>query len=307
MTLLAEIQSAIEATARTRGPAVVGIDRRSGRGSGIVVGDGEVLTLASNLRDPAGDVGIVFPGGDGGGGDEGGGGASGTVGGIDGTLDLALVRVATRDVEPLLWSPVAARIGKPVIALANPGGQGLRATLGFVAAAERSYRGPRGRVVEGALEHTAPLARGSGGGPLFDLEGRVLGLNAVRSHGGLILTLPAAAVAEHTALLRRSEHGATPQLGVAIVAPAVARRLRRAVGLPDRDGLLVHGVADGSPAERAEIREGDLIVAAANARVDSVDALYAALDRAAPDGTIDLRIVRGVDEHDVAVGLGGSR
>jgi serine protease Do len=293
----------IAEAARTHGPAVVGIDRRSGRGSGVVVAAGEVLTLASNLREPGAEVGIVFAAARA----EGTVRAAGTVAGIDAALDLAVIHVPTGDVEALVWAPEPAGLGAAVIALANPGGQGLRATLGFVAATDRSYRGPRGRVVAGALEHTATLPRGSGGGPLLDVEGRVLGLNAVRVHGGLILTLPGTAVAERVARLGRVETGEPLQLGVAIVSPRVARRLRRAVGLPERDGLLVQEVAAGSPADRALIREGDLIVAAADAPVDGVDALYAALDEVPAGGTIDLRIVRGVEEHEVAVSLGAPR
>jgi serine protease Do len=314
MTLLKEMESLIARAARRHGPAVVGIDRRAGRGTGIVVADGQVLTLASNLREPTGGVGIAFGGAVGGpGGARGTGGApgaaraTGTVAGIDTALDLALIHVATGDIEPVGWASDGAGLGAAVIALANPGGQGLRATLGFVAAIDRSYRGPRGRLVAGALEHTAALPRGSGGGPLLDLEGRVLGLNAVRVHGGLILTLPGPAVAERAALLGRAETGEPPQLGVAIVSPGVARRLRQAVGLPERDGLLVQEVAPGSPADRALIREGDLIVAAAETPVDGVDDLYAALDRVPAGGTIDLRVVRGVEEHDVAVSLGADR
>jgi serine protease Do len=132
-------------------------------------------------------------------------------------------------------------------------------------------------------------------------------MNAVRVRGGLILALPGAAVAERAGVLGRAETGETRQLGVAIVSPRVARRLRRAVGLPERDGLLIQDVAAGSPAERAEIREGDLIVGAGDRPIDGVDALYAALDAVPPAGAIDLRIVRGVEELTVAVGFGSAR
>ncbi len=299
MTLLAEMETAIGGVARSWGPAVVGIDRRAGRGTGIVTGPGDVLTLASNLRDPTAPVAVAFAGD--------APPATGTVAGIDGVLDLALVRVPTGDIEPLVFAPAPPGVGAAVVALANPGGQGLRATLGFVAAADRSFRGPRGRVVDRAIEHTAPLPRGAGGGPLLDVAGRLVGLNAVRVQGGLILALPAAAVADRLGVLGRAETAEPRQLGVAIVTPRVARRLRRAVGLPERDGLLVQDVAAGSPAERARIREGDLIVAAGDQPVDGVDGLYAALDRVPADGTVALRVVRGVEELEIVVGFGEDR
>ena len=74
--------------------------------------------------------------------------------------------------------PSALGIGAPVVALANPGGRGLRATLGFVSSGGRSFRGPRGRRIRGTIEHTAPLPRGSSGGPLVDPDGNLLGINA---------------------------------------------------------------------------------------------------------------------------------
>ena len=91
------------------------------------------------------------------------------------------------------------------------------------------------------------------------------------------------------------------RLGVAIAPPRVARRLRRSVGLPQRDGLLVRSVADGSAAAAAGIERGDLIVAAAGRPLAGVDALYAALDSLAPGDKLDLQVVRGTEERDVAV------
>ncbi len=296
MTLLEEMETTIGAVARAWGPAVVGIDRRTGRGTGLVAAPGEVLTLASNLRDPAAPVAVAFAGD--------APSATGRVAGIDVVLDLALLRVPTGDIEPLAFAPRAPGVGAAVIALANPSGQGLRATLGFVAAADRSFRGPRGRVVDGALEHTAPLPFGAGGGPLLDAAGRLVGLNAVRVQGGLILALPGATVAERLGVIGRAEAGEPRQLGVAIVTPRVARRLRRAVGLPERDGLLVQEVAVGSAAARAQLREGDLIVAADDEPVADVDGLYAALDRVPAAGTVALRVVRGVEELELAVAFG---
>jgi S1-C subfamily serine protease len=71
------------------------------------------------------------------------------------------------------------------------------------------------------------------------------------------------------------------------------------VGLPQRDGLLVHAVVDGSPAERAGVQRGDLLVAAGGAPVASADDLFDVLDRA--EDPLTLRVVRGADEREVAV------
>ena len=79
--------------------------------------------------------------------------------------------------------------------------------------------------------------------------------------------------------------------------------MRRAVGLPERDGVLVRAVAEQAPAAEAGIEEGDLIVAAAGEPVRSVDDLFRALDAAAVGGPLELTIVRGVDERNVTVSL----
>jgi serine protease Do len=186
-----------------------------------------------------------------------------------------------------------------VVALARPGGRELRATLGFVAVAERSFRGPRGRRLAG-MEHTASLPRGSAGGPLLDASGRLLGLNALRLEGGLILALATTPLA---AVIERLAHGETPtrhELGVAIAPPRVARRLQRAVGLPERDGALIRAVQADSPAAKAGLRRGDLIVGAEGREVTGVDVLYSALE-ADRDGPLALRVVRGDEERDVQV------
>jgi S1-C subfamily serine protease len=83
----------------------------------------------------------------------------------------------------------------------------------------------------------------------------------------------------------------------------VARRLRRAVGLPERDGILIRAVERGSAADRAGLERGDLIVAAGGEDLDRIEALYGALDRAGGDGQLELKIVRGTEERTVNASL----
>jgi len=141
-------------------------------------------------------------------------------------------------------------LGTPVVAMSNPGGRGLRATVGFVSSTGRPFRGPRGHRIEGSVEHTAPLPAGSSGGPLLDLDGRLVGLNTHRLGEGFYLALPATAAFQARArALAAGESPRGRRLGVGLAPVPVARRLRRAVGLPDAEGLLVRLVEEGSPAE----------------------------------------------------------
>ena len=295
MSTIADLQETIAGAAARVGPAVVGFGRGWGRGSGVVTGAGRILTNAHNLRGT--EVTVTFADGR---------REQGAVAGADPDLDLAVVRVDTGSIEPVEWDPgaVAAEIGTPVIALANRGGRGLRATLGFVSSAGRDIRGPRGRTVKGCIEHTAPLPRGSGGGPLVDAAGRLLGLNTIRLEGGLIVAIPASE--ELAARAERLWSGGAARrvrLGVALAPPRTARRMRRAVGLPERDGVLVRSVAEGSPAAAAGIEQGDLIVSVAGRPLERIDALYEALDAAAPGDRLELGVVRGTEERDITVEL----
>jgi serine protease Do len=293
MTLLEELEGSIQTTARRNGPAVVGLGRGWGVGSGVLVAPGRVLTNAHNLRHD--EATVTF---------QDGRSESGRVLGSDPDLDVAVLALDTGDVEPVDWptDAEAPELGRAILALGNPGGRGLRVTPGFVSSTARSFRGPRGRRIAGLIEHTAPLPRGSSGGPLLDTSGRLLGINSVRVDGGLILAIPAdASLRAVVEALGRGEAPRRVRLGVAIAPPRVARRLRRAVGLPERDGVLVRAVESGSAAERAGLERGDLIVAAAGREIDRVDALYEALDGARQSGELELTIVRGNEERAVRV------
>ena len=293
MAILDEIQASIRQLAESAGASVVGVGQQWGAGSGIVLGEGQVLTNAHNVRSDR--LMVTFAGGR---------TAEGRVTGHDIDADLAVIGVDTGGAPALPWAASApAEIGMPVFALANPGGRGLRVTFGLVSGIERTFRGPRGRRITGSFEHTAPLLPGSSGGPVLDAGGRLLGINTHRLGEGFYLAIPADEVLRGRAdALARGESAASPQLGVAIAPGHVARRLRRAVGLPDSEGLLIREVADGSPADRAGLAQGDQIVAAAGQPIRTPDDLFDALT-AARDGTIELTIVRGTSERTLQVSL----
>jgi S1-C subfamily serine protease len=137
---------------------------------------------------------------------------------------------------------------------------------------------------------------------LIDLEGRLLGINSVRMSPGLVLaTRLDRSLAERLEALGQGKQPRALRLGVAVAPPRLARRLRSAVGLPERDGVLVRAVQDGSPADRAGLRRGDLLVAAAGQPLNSLDGLYDALDAARSAGRLELIVVRGTDEHELVV------
>jgi serine protease Do len=286
---LDELQAAVTGVAERVGPSVIGLGRGWGRGSGVVIADGRVLTNAHVLRGD--EVAVRRTDGE---------VAHGRVAGHDADLDVAVIEVDTGGAPAVAWDPaIVADVsaGQPVFALADPGGRGLRTTFGLVTATGRSFRGPRGRRIGGSIEHSAPLPRGSSGGPLVDGEGRLLGINSVRMEGGLLLALPAdAALRGRIDALARGEAPARPRLGVALAPPRAARRLRAAVGLPEREGLLVRAVEPDSPAATAGLEPGDLLVAAGDRPLRGYDELFDALEAG---GELTLKVVRGTDEREV--------
>jgi serine protease Do len=296
MTIFDEIQASIARLAEEAGSSVVGVGQRWGVGSGIVLGEGRILTNAHNVRGSQVKVTLAD-----------GGAAEGTVAGRDVDGDLAVIQADTGQAPALPWAAGTPAIGMAVFALANPGGRGLRVTFGFVSGIDRSFRGPRGLRITGSLEHTAPLLPGSSGGPVLNAAGQLLGINTNRLGEGFYLAIPAdEALRGRVDALARGESVRPPQLGIAIAPGHVARRMRRAVGLPDAEGLLIHKVVEDSPAARAGLAPGDLIVAAAGQPTGTIDDLSGALQAAAGGRrvTIDLTVVRGTDERSVQVVLG---
>jgi serine protease Do len=293
VSVVDELQGLVGGLAESVGASVVGIGNRRARGSGIVIAPGKVLTNAHNLwRD---EVSITF--GD-------GRSETGKVAGADVDGDVAVVDVDTGDTPALDLSGngVTPELGQVVFALSNPGGRGLRVTFGLVSGTQRSFRGPRGRRITGSLEHTAPLLPGSSGGPVVDSSGKLLGINTNRLGEGFYLAIPAdLTLRNRVDTLSRGESPARPQLGIGVAPADVARGLRRAVGLDEIDGLLVRQVMDDGPAHAAGVKEGDLIVEAGGRATPEPDALFEAL--AAASGSIELKVLRGVDERTITVDL----
>jgi len=296
MAVLEEIQEAVASITERVGPSVVGVVDGWSHGSGIVIGPNRVLTNAHNIR--ADEMTVAF---------DDGRNARATVLGVDLDGDLAVLEADTGSAPAMEWAPdsPAVGVGRPVFAVSNPGGRGLRVTFGIVSGTSRSFRGPRGRRISGSLEHTAPLLPGSSGGPVVDADGRLLGVNTNRLGEGFYLAIPAgSALRARAESLARGETPSRPRLGVALAPAEVARRMRRAVGLPEQDGLLVRGVEEGSPAAAAGLAEGDLIVAAGGREIHALEDLQNALEAAS--ATLELRVVRGVEEHRLEARFGSA-
>jgi serine protease Do len=235
-------QAAIRRVADTVAPSVVRIGRHGGRGCGVVVADGLVVTNAHNLRDRT--TLVTFADGR---------AVQGRATGIDVDGDLSVLAVDTGGVPALAWADSPADLGLPVYAVATlPGGR--RVTAGRVSAVDRSFRGPRGRLVTGGIEHTAPLARGSSGGPVVDAAGRLVGITTLRLGDGFAIAQPAGEeLRARVDALAEGREPARVVLGVGVAPAHVARRLRAAVGLDERPGALEAALAHRQPGDTVAV------------------------------------------------------
>lgn len=292
MATLDELESSFSEILTKVGPSVVRLGGWRG-GAGVVVAAGTILTNAHNVRGDGTTVTFAD-----------GREAQAELAGVDVDGDLAVLKVDTSSAPALDWSGRSATIGTAVFALTT-NGSGTRATFGFVSSVARSFRGPRGRRISGNIEHTAPLAPGSSGSPLVDRDGRLIGLNTNRVGDGFYLALPAdEALKNRIAALGRGESAERPMLGIGIAPSWVANRMRRAVGLPPRDGVLVREVEDGSAAHAAGIREGDMIVEASGHPIIEPDDVYDALGTVTGNDALQVKLLRGAEELTVEVRFG---
>src|SRR5580704_11056500 len=281
-----ELAATIRGLADRLGPSVVGVNSR---GCGVVVGDGLVITNTHNLS--GGGTVVTFADGR---------QIEATVAGADIDGDLALLRVDTAGSAPFVEAEADVELGDVVFGLSRPGGRSLRVTVGTVSSVDRAFRGPRGSRIAGGVEHTAPLPRGSSGGPIVDAGGRLVGINTHRVDSGFYLALPTGE--DFRRFVERAAAGEVTtrrSLGIAVVPPAAARRMRIAVGLPPVEAPLIRGLDENGPAGRAGLRRGDQILRAGDVAISTVEDLQGVLADAG--STLTLRILRGTDEIDVQV------
>lgn len=220
--------------------------------------------------------------------------------GLDPPTDLAVLKVAASDLPFVSFSNAASpEVGDWVVAVGNPFGFGGTATAGIVSAHGREI----GEAHVSFLQIDASINSGNSGGPSFDLEGRVVGVNTaiISPSGGFVgigLAVPADLANEITQELIRTGRIARGYLGVGIqgLTPALAARLN----LRGQRGAVIATVSPSGPAAKA-LRPGDVVVAVNGAEVESAGTLTRAIAAAKPGSRLDLRVVRGGQTSDVTV------
>ena len=252
-------------------PAVAHVRRGHGGGSGLVITpDGYVLTNAHVVEGVA-EVEVAFAEG-----------ASyrAPVVGSDAATDLALVRVLGPSLPAAeLGDSDALRVGQLVIAIGDPLGLQSTVTTGVVSALGRSLRAKDGRIIENVIQTDAALNPGNSGGPLVDTHGKVVGVNtAINAMAqGIAFAIPAATARLVATALIRDGRVRRAYLGISGAATPIGRQLSLSLGLGVESGIRVLEVTPNSPARRAGIREGDILVALDGAGLATLSDLQRAL------------------------------
>lgn len=294
-SVLTALSDDLAAAVTRAGSAVVSVDARRQRpATGIVwpAGAGVVVT-ADHVVEREEDIAVVLPDGK---------KVSATLAGRDPSTDVAVLRLGegsaptTADLAP----PDSLKVGHIVLALGRPG-TSIMASFGIVSALGGTWRTERGGIVEGYVRADVTLYPGFSGGPLVDVQGRVVGLNSYYLARGQELAIPSAALGTIVQTLLTQGRVRRAYLGITSQPVRLPDALRQALASQQRAGLMIVGVEPGSPAEKAGLLLGDVLIALAGKPVQSPEDLQAALATTTVGKPTTATIVRGGQRQDLTV------
>lgn len=224
--------------------------------------------------------------------------------GTDEKTDLALLKIEEQGAYPFTeWAAGSPRIGDWVLAVGNPFGLGGTVTAGIVSARGRDIgAGP----YDDFIQIDAPVNRGNSGGPTFDIQGRVVGVNtAIYSPSGgsvgIGFAIPANVARDVIAQLR--EHGSVSRGFIGVQIQGITPELAESMGLRSTKGALVAEAQANTPAAKAGLRSGDVIISVDGASVANPRELSRRIAGLGPKRQVQIGYVRDGREQTVAVQL----
>jgi len=270
---------AAEVAAGVRAGVVVVRGREGGRGSGVVWRqDGVVITNDHVVAGERAEVDLAD-----------GRRMEARVIRRDPTRDLASLQLP---VTGLTAVPVGEsrrlRTGELILAVGNPLGVERAVTVGIVSGTPQDVWVGR-RLMPEMVQADVDLYPGNSGGPLVDARGRVVGINSMVMGPGMALAVPS-----HVAELFLEEGApeCKARLGVTLGSVALPEAIARPLGLPKDRALMVYSVAGGSPAERAGLLPGDLLVSVDGEKITAPDELARQMSRLSPERPTRLELLR---------------
>lgn len=219
--------------------------------------------------------------------------------GRDPGSDLALLKIeGAKGLTVPEWAE-AVKVGNLIFAVGRP--EDLQATLGSVVALGGPVRG-RFRYLEAYIQTDVTMYPGFSGGPLVDASGRVAGLNSSALARGASIAVPVAVARTLTDALRRDGHIQRGFLGVSTQPVRLAENI--AAQLKQQSGLMIIGAEKDSPAEKAGLMQGDVLVSLGGQTVTDIEALQTALGSGTVGKTVTVKVVRGGELKDIPVTVG---
>jgi serine protease Do len=225
--------------------------------------------------------------------------------GADPKTDLALIKVeGSNDFPFVKMAPAMPKIGEWVLAVGNPYGLGGTVTAGIVSAENRDIgSGP----YDDFIQIDAPVNRGNSGGPTFNLDGEVIGVNtAIYSPSGgsvgIAFDIPTTTVQQVIPVLKEKGHLERAWLGVQI--QPVTADIAQSLGLEDAKGAIITVPQDGSPAEKAGLKAGDVITKVDGKSIADARDLARVIGNMAPDSRVEMTVIRDGREQNLRVTLG---
>jgi S1-C subfamily serine protease len=289
--------------AQTVGPAVVNIEvraaaregdskaeHRGGSGSGLIfTPDGFILTN-SHVVHGAGRMEAALADGR---------RFDAELVGEDPHTDLAVIRIDGPNLPfAVLGDSGALKVGQLVVAIGNPYGFQSTVTAGVISATARSFRSASGRLIDNVIQTDAALNPGNSGGPLVNGRGQVIGVNTaiIRPAQGICFAIPSNTATFVVAQLLRFGRVKRSYIGMGGQDVPLHRRILRHHKIPGAGGVLVIQIEPGSPAERAGIREGDIVVEFDGVSIERVDELYRLLTEDRVGKSAEVVALRGLDK-----------
>jgi S1-C subfamily serine protease len=224
--------------------------------------------------------------------------------GDDPATDLAVIQIDGAGlVAAALGDSQALRVGQLVMAIGSPYGFQSTVTAGVVSALGRSLRSYSGRLIEDVIQTDASLNPGNSGGPLVASDGRVVGVNTatILPAQGICFAIGINTAKFVASRLLRDGRIRRSYIGVSAQTAPIHRRLVRYYDLPKETGVIVLSAEPNSPAQRAGLREGDVIVALDGQPVAGVDDLHRVLSDVKTGASSELTTLRGTDRLKIAI------
>ena len=233
---------------------VMGQERLSGSGSGFVFSsDGLILTNSHVIENSDKLIVTLLDG------DE----LEGTVTGMDKDTDIAIIKVYGTGYTPAkLGASTDLKIGQLVIVIGNPLGYQHSVSVGVLSGVGRTMRTPDGHLIDNILQSDAAMNPGNSGGPMIDTAGEVIGINTaiIPAAQGLSFSIGIDTAKEIARYLITEGKVKKAYLGLMLNEIEINPRIRNFYKLETKRGALIIGIEKSTPADRANLREGDIIV-----------------------------------------------